>query len=127
MTAYDLTVTEVVVLMDEAVIKRFQGSIPGQFNFNRRQVGQGCFDRGLFGIQEGDRAIAEVVVGVCFRGRKSEISGSFQSEQQFPAGHVFEAAVRLDPVPHLAENSRNRGTALIPMLFDDRLNLEEIR
>lgn len=105
MAADDLTVTEIMKLVNKTVVERLQRGIAGQFNFNRGQISQGGFNRGLIGFQGRYRTIAEVIIGVCLRGRKPEISGSFQGKQQFPASHVFEAAIKLDPVPVLAENS----------------------
>lgn len=50
------------------------------------------------------------------------MSCSFQGQQQFPAGHVFEIAVWLAPVPLLAEHSGNGGTPLVPVFMDNGLN-----
>lgn len=47
---------------------------------------------------------------------------SFQGDQNFPAGHVLQSAVGLDPLPLLAELPGNVGAAAMPMFIDDVLD-----
>ena len=54
------------------------------------------------------------------------MSGPFQGQQHFPAGHIFESAVGLSPIPFLAEDSGNGGTSLVPVFMDNGLNHRQI-
>jgi hypothetical protein len=38
MISYDLSIAEIMMLLNQAVIERFKGSISDQFQFNRRKL-----------------------------------------------------------------------------------------
>ena len=54
--------------------------------------------------------------------RKIEQTVTMEGQKDFSTGHVFGAAVRLEPVPFLAEDFRYLRTAFIPMGVDSGLN-----
>ena len=61
-------------------------------------------------------------MGAGLPGRKFEEAFSVESQQDFPASHIFKLSVRLYPIPFLAKDLRNGGTAFIPMFIDSDLN-----
>lgn len=47
---------------------------------------------------------------------------SVQSQKQFPAGHVLEAAAGLNPVPMFAQFPGNMGSSPAPVFIDHGLD-----
>ncbi len=50
------------------------------------------------------------------------MSLSLQGNQYFPAGHVLQSAIGLEPVPFLAEYFGDLGAATAPMFIEHGLN-----
>ena len=47
---------------------------------------------------------------------------TIKGEQNFSAGHIFQSAIRLSPVPFLAKDLGDLRATFIPMLVNSRLN-----
>ena len=47
-------------------------------------------------------------------------------QQDFSAGHIFQAAIRLNPVPFLAKDFGDLSTAFVPVIINGSLNVFEI-
>ena len=54
------------------------------------------------------------------------MSLSLQGNQHLPAGHVFQLAIGLSPVPPLAENSGDGAAAVVPMLINNALDYGQV-
>ena len=63
-----------------------------------------------------------MIVSVMKTSRELDMTGTFQGNQYFPAGHILQSAIGLDPVPSLTEFSGNVSTATIPIFIDGVLN-----
>ena len=63
-SSYDLAVAEIVVVMDEAVIKGFERGVTDEFEFQGAQGGEFSFERGFGYFWEGDGAVSSGIVGI---------------------------------------------------------------
>ena len=61
-----------------------------------------------------------------FSGRQADKVFPMQGEKKFAASHIFGPAVRLEPVPVLAEDFWDLGAAFVPVDADSILNNLEI-
>ncbi len=53
-----MTITEVMMLLDQAVVKRLERAIANQFELNGWESGKFAFERALVNFDERDGAIA---------------------------------------------------------------------
>lgn len=58
--------------------------------------------------------------------RVIEQTFSMQGQQHFPAGHIFEAAAGLNPVPLFAQFPGNMSPASVPVFMDQGLNKGQV-
>ena len=82
--------------------------------------------RGLHDFNNRDKTVAIFIMGAVDSWRQGDEVLSLQSEQDFPASHVFKTAVGLHPIPFSAEDLGNLSTPLSPMLINsslDQLNI----
>jgi len=71
---------------------------------------------------DGNGSVAFVIMGADKPWRQSDKAFSVKGEKNLPAGHVFELAVGLAPVPLPAEDFGDMLSALIPMGINRGLN-----
>jgi len=126
MLADNLAVTEIMVLINEAVVERFHGGVPDYGHGDGTIVRKTSLHRGLIHENRGNEAISLFIPTIMPTRRKFEMTGPLQGNQHLPAGHVFQSAIGLSPVPPLAENSGNGAAAQVPMLIDDGLDQWQI-
>jgi hypothetical protein len=126
MLTNDLAVTEIMMLVNEAVVERFLMSVPDHVHGDGTIVGETSLHRRLIYENRRDEAISLFIPTVMLTRRKLEVTSPLQGEQYLPAGHVFQPTIGLDPVPPLAEFSGNVGAAGVPMLIDNGLDKWEI-
>jgi hypothetical protein len=102
MSANDLAVAQVMVTMDEAVIKGFQGSAPNHFEFEGAKLGESSFQGGFQGFDHGRDPMASFIIGRALSWGELNQSHLFQAEEDLPTGHIFEVSVGLEPLPLMA-------------------------
>ena len=71
---------------------------------------------------DGNGLVAFVIMGADKPWRQSDKAFSVKGEKNLPAGHVFELAVGLAPVPLPAEDLGDMLSALIPIGVNGGLN-----
>jgi hypothetical protein len=98
-SANDLAIAQVVVAMDEAVIEGFEGSVTNHLEFEGAEVGEFPFQWGFQGFDHGRDPMASFIISRVLPWGELNQSHSFQAQEDFPAGHVFEVSVGLVPVP----------------------------
>ena len=94
---------EVMILTEQMVEERFPFGTPDQLDVQKTERRQGPLDRrGIAGFDWFNPAMRQRVIGrrLSF-GRKDEVSGSMQEQQQAAADHVPRLAVGLHPMPSL--------------------------
>lgn len=106
MFADGLGITEVVIMLDEAIKQFLQAGFPDLAEINRRQV----LNRGIqwspVDVYKGWKTtLGKGIVRGALAGWQSEQAFSFQDEKEPAADHVFETAVWLNPVPCLANSA----------------------
>ena len=87
--ADDLTIAQVMVLVDQRVVEGFEFCVSDRFEINKAKIGQSFLKGGLIDINDGDTAIAFFIVGTGESWRKSDKTFSFQGQQQLTTCHVL--------------------------------------
>jgi hypothetical protein len=118
----DLVVTEIMILMNEAVVEGLQGGVPDHGHCDGTVISKTSFQRRLIHENRRNEAISFFIPTVMLTARQFEMPLSFQGNQHLPAGHVFESAIGLSPVPSLAEHSGDGAAAVVPMLINNVLD-----
>ena len=95
----DLTIAQVMVTMDEAVIEGFEGGVANHFEFKGAEVGEFSFQWGFQGFDHGRQTIASFIKGRVSSWGELNQPHPFQAQQDFPTSHVFEVSVGLVPLP----------------------------
>ena len=116
-----LSVTEIMVLLNQAVKELFILGFPDQAKLNglesfscgdnRCQVDVEFLDFYPFGLP----TTAERL----FSGRKCNVTLSMKLQHESSANPILERAVGLDPVPFAADSQGQRSTALIRIVGDE--------
>jgi hypothetical protein len=101
-SANDLAIAQVMVTMDEAVIKGFEGGAPNHLELKRAELGESSFQWGFQGLDHGRPPITSFVKGRVMPWRELNQPHSFQAQEDFPTGHIFEVSVGLVPLPLMA-------------------------
>jgi hypothetical protein len=117
-SANDLTIAQVMVTMDEAVIEGFEQGATNHFEFKGAEVGEFSFQWGFQGFDHGRHTIASFIKGRVSSWGELNKPHPFQAQQDFPAGHVFEVSVGLEPLPLVAQLSGDEFSALVPVGLD---------
>jgi hypothetical protein len=111
-----------MVTMDEAVIEGFKGGVANHFEFKEAEVGEFSFQWGFQGFDHGRHPIASFIKGRVSSWGKLKKLHPFQSQQDFPTGHVFEVSIGLVPVPVVAQFSGDEFSAPLPIVSDQGLD-----
>jgi hypothetical protein len=125
--AHDLAVAQVVIPMDEAVVEGLKGSASNQSETERFQVGKIAGEGAVVNCRKGDASVSDAVTPIVEAGRELDESFSVEGQKDFPAGHVFETAVWLEPAPLAAQYPGDSRAAQSPVRLDSPLNLDDIR
>ena len=126
MLADDLAVTEIMMFTDETVVEGFHRGVPDHGHRDGTVVSKTTIDRRLIHDNRRNQPVSFFIPTVMLSRRQFEITGPLQSNQRLPAGHVFQSAIGLSPVPSLAENSGDGAAAVVPMLIDNGLDQWQI-
>jgi len=126
MLADNLTVAEIVVLMDETVVEGLKVDMPYQRDSDGRKKGQFPRDGALIDGKNLSAFISAFVPAIGFSRREDKMSHPFQGEKKLPAGHVFGGAVGLEPPPVPAQDSGDALSSLGPMFINDTLNQRDV-
>jgi hypothetical protein len=122
----DLAVTEIMMLVNEAVIERFHGGVPDHGHRDGTVVSKTSIHRRLIHENRRNEAISLFIPTVMLTARQLEMPLSLQGNQNLPAGHVFQSTIGLSPVPRLAENSGDGAAAVVPMLIYNVLDYGQV-
>jgi len=126
MLADDLAVTEIMILMNEAVVERFKIGMPYQRDSDRRKISKFPGDGAPIDGKNLSAFISAFVPAIGFSRREDKMSHPFQGEKKFPAGHVLGGTVGLEPPPVPAQDSGDALSSLGPMLIDYALNQRDV-
>jgi hypothetical protein len=118
MAANDLPVAEVMIASDEAVIEGLERRVAGEMERDRGEVPKLSRNRRLVYFDRRDASVTFVVVGAGKSGGKRDEALSLEGQKDLPAGHVFEAAVGLEPSPFAAQDPGDPCASLSPVVFD---------
>jgi len=118
----DLAVTEIMILMNEAVVEGCQGGVPDHGHRDGTVISKTSLHRRLIHENRRNEAISFFIPTVMLTARQLEMPLSLQGNQHLPAGHVFQSAIGLSPVPPLAEHSGYGAAAVVPMLINNVLD-----
>jgi hypothetical protein len=122
----NLAVTEIMMLVNEAVVERFLMSVPDHSHGDGSIVSKTSFNRGLIYENRRNEAISLFIPTVMLTVRQLEMPLSLQGNQDLPAGHVLQSTIGLSPVPPLAENSGDGAAAVVPMLINNVLDYGQV-
>ncbi len=122
MIADDLAVAQVVVLLDQTVVQGFKVGMSNHLKLDIFKIRNILADRVFVNFNEGDITISVLVNANGFGRWKRNQFFTEKCQQDFPASHIFESAVGLYPVPLLAQDSGDMGSALVPVLVNGGLN-----
>ncbi len=116
-----LSVTEIMILLNQAVTKFFMPGSSGQaelnglelFNcgYNRRLIDVEFLGFFLFGLSAAGEGPLP--------GRKCNVSLPVKLQHESPANSILEHAVGLSPIPFAANSQGQRSTTLIGIVGDD--------
>ncbi len=126
MSSYNLPISQIVMLLDKAVVKRLQGGVSNQLQSGRREVSEGSWKGTLVNGHPGNGAVSYMVVGTSKRRRKSDKPSSLQGQKELSAGHVSQLTIGLHPIPLPTEHPRDLLSSPAPMGTNDGLDLGEI-
>ena len=118
----DLAVTEIMILMDEAVVEGFKGGMSYQRDIDGRKISK--FSGDGVGIDRKNLSafVSPFIPAIGFSRWEDKMSHPFQGEENFPAGHVFGGAVGLEPSPALAQDLGDAFSSFGPVFIDHPLN-----
>jgi len=80
------------------------------------------FQWGFNRFDHGRHPIAFFIIGGVLSWGELDETHTFQPQQKFPAGHVFEVSVGLVPLPVMAQLSGDEFSALLPIVLDEGLD-----
>jgi hypothetical protein len=126
MLTNDLAVTEIMMLVNEAIVERFLESVPDHGHGDGTIVGETSFHGRLIYKNGVNKAIPLMIKTVVTARGESKMPGPLKGNQDLPTGHVFESAIGLDPVPPLAENSGDVSAAGVPILINNALDYRQV-
>ncbi len=121
-----MPISQIVMLLDNAVVKWLQGGVSNQLQSGSREVSEGSSKGALVNGHPGNGAVSLMVVGAIKGRRESDKPFSLQGQKELSAGHIPQLSIGLHPVPLPAEYPRDLLSALAPMGTDDGLDLGEI-
>jgi hypothetical protein len=115
---HGLTIPQVVVGLDEALVEGFPGGASHHLDIQGPQLGEGG-PNGLSGVEgDGDGAPASRSASM-LEGREFHQPCSLQTQEEVAAGHGFPCTVSLSPIPETTQFLGDEGAALQAMLFDN--------
>jgi len=126
MLADNLAVTEIMVLINEAVVEGFKGGMSYQGDRDGRKIGKFPGDGILIDGKNLHAFVSAFIPAIVFSRREDKMSHAFQGEKKLPAGHVFGGAVGLEPSPVPAQDSGDAFSSLGPMFIDHPLNQRDV-
>jgi len=121
MIAHDLSVSEVMMPLNQKVVQRFLGCVPHRPESDRRQIFKAAPYRGFVHLDDGNEARPPVFPALSCR-RVFDEAPAMQRDEHLPAGHVFEVPVGLAPVPLAAQDPGDLSAAPAPVVIDDFLD-----
>lgn len=121
MFSYRLGVTEIMVLLYQAVKKLFLVCFSDLAELNRLEL----FDRGDKRSLDDAKALRFSLLGLSatsewfLSGRKCNVALPVKLQHESPANSILECAVRLNPIPFTANSQGQSSTALIRIIVDE--------
>lgn len=110
----------------EAVVEGLKGGVPNQVQSRFREIGELALQEALIYRHPGNGSVALMVISIMHRRRKPNKTFSLEGQQELPAGHISQFTVGLQPVPALAEQSRDLLAPFAPVGTDHGLDLGQI-
>ena len=125
--AHRVTVSQIVVVFDQAVEQRLGRRVPNLPNLQRPQCRQRRLDRALVDIDLfGLFAVGQRVVGDALDRRQLDMAFSVQLEHKASADHIPPRPVGLHPVPGLAQLHRQSPATVVRVVCDQFANKGDI-
>jgi len=118
----DLAVTEIMILMNEAVVEGLKFGMSYQRDSDGRKISKFPGDEIIIDGKNLGAFVSAFIPAIVFSRREDKMSHTFQGEEKLPAGHVFGGAVGLEPSPVPAQDSGDAFSSLGPMFIDHPLN-----
>jgi hypothetical protein len=119
--SHGLTVTQVVVGLDESLVERFPLGTAYHLEIDGPQLLQSS-PEGLPGVKWNlDRPLSAGSPPVLYR-RQFHQPRLLKTQEEFTTGHGLKHAVSLSPIPEATEFFGNEGPASTPMLFNNGLD-----
>ena len=125
--ADDLAVAEVVAPVDKSVVEGLEGSVSNRSKMEGLYIGEISVNRAVVERRAGKATVAQAIASVVAAGGKLYEPSSVKSQKDFPASHILEATVWLEPAPFVAQYPRDLGSAAIPVSRDGGLDFRDIR
>ena len=139
-----MPISQVVMLLDKAVVKWLLGGVSDQLQSESREMSEGSSKGALVNGHPGNGAVSLMVVGAIKRGRKSDKAFSLQGQKELSAcpvecrlrgparqdstgaGHIPQLTIGLHPIPLPTEHPRDLLSSPAPMGTDGGLDHGEI-
>lgn len=118
----DLAVTEVMILVDEAIVEGFKSGMSYQRDIDGRKISKFSGDGAVIDRKHRSAFVSPFIPTIGFSRWEDKMSHTFQGEEHFPAGHVFGGAVGLDPSPLVAQDIGDAFSSFGPVFIDHPLN-----
>jgi hypothetical protein len=122
MLTYDLAVTEIMILMNEAVVEGLQCGMSYQRDLDGRKISKLSGDGVGIDRENLSALVSPFIPAIVFSRWEDKISHTFQGEENFSAGHVFGGAVGLEPSPVMAQDLGDAFSSFGPVFIDHPLN-----
>jgi len=126
MLTYDLAVTEIMMLVNEAVVEGFKAGMSYQRDIDWRNILKFPGDGAVIDKDNLSAFVSPFIPAIVFSRWEDNMSHAFQGEKKLPAGHVFGGAVGLEPSPVPAQDSGDAFSSLGPMFIDHPLNQRDV-
>jgi hypothetical protein len=101
-SANDLAIAQVVIVMDEAVVERFEWGVTNHFYPGRIELGECSFQGSFDDFRRSQEAVSFGIVATCSAWGKLDEAHSLETKKDFSCRHVFEVSVGLEPLPFSA-------------------------
>ncbi|MFA5789411.1 MAG: hypothetical protein WC924_06205 [Candidatus Gracilibacteria bacterium] len=118
----DLAVTEIMILVNEAVVEGFKGDMSYQRDIDGRKISKFSGDGVVIDRKNLNAFVPPFIPAIVFPRWEDKMSHTFQSEEYFSAGHVFGGVVGLEPSPVMAQDLGDAFSSFGPVFIDYPLN-----
>ena len=119
--SHRLLVAKIMMFLHQAVEQRLLRGAPHRLELERLQFAQSIFDRSLIDqhrLRPG--SVRQRIMPHITDRRQRDLARPLQHQQQAPAHHVAQGAVRLPPLPGFTNSARQLAAAFPRVTLDQR-------